>query len=509
MVEGECRVAKSNKIKCMVFHTAIILTIAYMVWRVVFTLPFEAGMPSMVLAMLLLLVEIIHLACTIEQLTYKKDKKIPGVRLRKEEKRVLVAFNDGNYGVEPNDLQGLIEQYRNSILASKVYWGRTICRGFFIIIPIVACFCDLVILNEGLVKSVYVWIVFYCIFELAIKLNSDGYRNARVNNFYDTAMFSYVSIPVIFEKLGIKKHSQFKSRKKYVYLIPHILLIAASIIGIVICAIKTVNDMEIYHILVMMWLISNTYMLVFTVFFLFGRKRERKVERYSICVNTVIKTDKFELEAKTIDMSETGISVETDFPEYISEEENVEMVINAGDTSIALNGQIVYFTNYGDKYKGAFYITDIDEENRNKYLKLLYNREPEYKKISWVDISIIGEIIAIIRKRKEQGTRNLRKLARIDLYKELKTSSGKEVMLYNFCYEYMLVGHKKGQKVDREIEVVFEDGLVVKGDREYEKLSFPDEDRVVVLYQISNLSEFIQNENLKILLRQWADEYKA
>ena len=69
--------------------------------------------------------------------------------------------------------------------------------------------------------------------------------------------------------------------------------------------------------------------------------------------------------------------------------------------------------------------------------------------------------------------------------------------------------NKKKQKVDREIEVIFEDGLVVKGSREYEKLSFPDTDRVVVLYQVTNIEEFIKNKNLKPLLSKWSEEYKS
>ena len=213
-------------------------------------------------------------------------------------------------------------------------------------------------------------------------------------------------------------------------------------------------------------------------------------------------------------MSEGGVSLKTDFPEYIHDEEVVEIICranvinNENPIEVRFKAKVVYSNNYGDEYKYAFSIVAIDEENQKAYHNIMYNRKPTYRKISWGDASILGEVIAIIRKRKTKNTRNIRRLARLDLYKELMTTAGKDVLLYNFSYEFMLLGHKKKQKIEREVEVVFEDGLVVKGSREYEKLSFPDTDRVVVLYQVTNIDEFIKNKDLKPLLSKWSEEYK-
>ena len=88
------------------------------------------------------------------------------------------------------------------------------------------------------------------------------------------------------------------------------------------------------------------------------------------------------------------------------------------------------------------------------------------------------------------------------------TTSGTEVMLYNFNYEHMLVGYKWSKKVEEEIEIVIEDGLVMKGKMEKEKLTTSDTSRMAVLYRVSNLEEFITNKKLKVHISEWIDEQR-
>ena len=104
-------------------------------------------------------------------------------------------------------------------------------------------------------------------------------------------------------------------------------------------------------------------------------------------------------EGTTIDLTEGGISIKTGFPEYIHDDDVVEIICKAPDkdVSVRFKAKVVYTTNYGEEYKYAFCIVDIDEENKNAYKDIMYNRKPSYRKIQWVDASILGEICTIIK----------------------------------------------------------------------------------------------------------------
>ena len=514
---------KRKKQKITLFIMMIILSIAYMGWRIFVTTPFDVGGASIVLATVLLLVEFVNITVSYGHLAFTGEGKgMPSVRLVSEGKHTYVTFNEGKVGSIPNGLEGLVNQYKDCLVNSKIYWLRIICRFGYIIIPVIASIFGLVIFDTKFAYMIYVWAAFYFIFTLVVKGISNGYRNIRVNNFYDTGLLGNTLVPVVLEKLRLKKSSRISKKHRWGYIVPNVLLLVLSIVAVVMCLIRadkamtstqlvTIKNIGLYYIVILIWLIHNVYVLVITMFFLFGRKRERQLERHEIAVDALVKSDDVFFEGTTIDLTEGGISIKTGFPEYIHDDDVVEIICKAPDkdVSVRFKAKVVYTTNYGEEYKYAFCIVDIDEENKNAYKDIMYNRKPLYRKIQWVDASILGEIFTIIKKRKKKRTRNVRRLARLALYKELKTTTNRDVLLYNFSYEFMLLGHKKKQKIDREIEVIFEDGLVVKGSREYEKLSFPDTDRVVVLYQVTNIEEFIKNKNLKPLLSKWSEEYKS
>ena len=221
--------------------------------------------------------------------------------------------------------------------------------------------------------------------------------------------------------------------------------------------------------------------------------------------DVMVVSEKNTFEARTLELSEGVISILVDYPEYITYEEPVEIIIKNGVRDITFMAKVFYITEHEDIYNCVFTIEDMDEENEKAYNELVC----EYALTNNASkIGIWGKIKSIIKGGRDTIMNNKRKLARITLYKSLNTTEGKEVMLYNFNYEYMLIGFEKNEKIDKDIEVVFREGLTVKGTREYEKLSFPDADRVVILYQVTNTYDILSEKELKNMLVQWADEYK-
>ena len=122
--------------------------------------------------------------------------------------------------------------------------------------------------------------------------------------------------------------------------------------------------------------------------------------------------------------------------------------------------------------------------------------------------SVFGEVSSNIHKRFARYKRNTRRLARIDLYKNLKTKSGKDILFYNFNYEYMYVGFGYSSAIEDHIEIVLSDQLTIKGEIEYEKDNNINDGKVAVLYRVTNLHELLTNKEFRPLLEKWVKSYR-
>ena len=465
-----------------------------------------------------------------------------GIRIQKKGYKTYATSKIEANGLAPNDLKSLIKQRerwargciqslkkehillsRNlklkqkwSYINSLLYWYNPLCRLMYILAPILFGLFDIFVLEYTFVEMLYMWVPYYVFYTAAMRYVSGNIRNSRLSNVYDTIMYPYLIIPIILETIGIKK-KKFAVTKKdnslvkkntLKYAIPHIIAAVFSVLALIRCIVIAINTSSPYYMVVIFWLIYNLYGICMSIFFIIGRKIFRNVERFNVEIDVEIRAKYGTFKGKTLDISDNGLSVKFDFPEYIDEDEIVEIICESGRYKASLNASVVYFTNEGNGFKYAFVIENIDDANKREYLNIIYDREPTLPKVIEVSSSIFGELSSNIHSRIKKYAPNSRRLARINVYKKFNTTSGKEIMVYNFIYEHFLVGYIWSSKIDKNIEIIFDEVLVLKGEREYEKISHPDTKRVTILYKVTNLEEIITNEKLKLLLNEWIDSQK-
>lgn len=465
-----------------------------------------------------------------------------GVRIQKKGYRCYATDKVEANGLAPNDLRSLIRQRERwargciqtlrkehiflskdlkinqkiSYLESLLYWYNPLCRFMYIISPILFGLFDIYVLNYTFLEMLIMWLPYFVFYNYAIKFASGNIRNSRLSNLYDTIMYPYLLFPIILETLGIKKKKFVVTKKDnsnigkstLKYGIPHIIAVILSVLALIRCIKIAVNTGSPYYIVVIAWLAYNLYSIVMSVFFILGRKIERDVERFKVETDVKIDCKYGQYVGTTMDISDNGLSVLFDFPEYIGDDEIVAIECSTGRYVAKFQASIVYFTNYRDKFKYAFMIKDIDDVNKRSYLNIIYDREPTLPHKIGAKDSVFGEVSSNIHKRFAGYQRNARRLARIDFFKQLKTKDGKRVFLYNFNYEYMYVGFSNESAVKDQIEIVLSGNMILKGKIEYEKANNHGDGNVTVLYRVTNLHELLTNDKLRPLLTEWIKDYR-
>lgn len=464
-----------------------------------------------------------------------------GVRIQKKGYRCYATDKVEANGLAPNDLRSLIKQRERwargciqtlrkenilfskdlnlkqkiSYLESLLYWYNPLCRLMYVVSPILFGLFDIYVLKYTFIDMLIMWLPYFVFYNYAIKFASGNIRNSRLSNLYDTIMFPYLTIPIILETLGrkkkkfvvTKKDNSNVGRSTFKYGIPHIIAAVLSILALIRCTVIAINTESPYYLVVIIWLGYNLYSIIMAIFFVLGRKIERDVERFSVETDVAIDCKYGHYVGKTIDISDNGLSVLVDFPEYI-DDEIVTIECSTDKYVSEFKASVVYFTNYKGKFKYAFMITEIDDVNKRNYLNIIYDREPTLPSKIHRNASVFGEVSSNIHKRFARYKRNTRRLARIDLYKNLKTKSGKDILFYNFNYEYMYVGFGYSSAIEDHIEIVLSDQLTMKGEIEYEKDNHINDGKVAVLYRVTNLHELLTNKEFRPLLEKWVKSYR-
>lgn len=464
-----------------------------------------------------------------------------GIRIQREGYICYATNKVEANGLAPNDLKSLIKQrerwargciqtlksshiifmrgfkikQKKSYINSLLYWYNPFCRLMYIIAPILFGLFDIYVLNYAFMEMIYIWAPYFITYNLAIKFVSGNIRNSRLSNIYDTIMFLYLIIPILLETLGIKKKKFVVTKKDnsgikkstFKYAVPHIiaaLFSGAALIRCISIAIKTNSS---YYIVVICWLAYNLYFVIMSIFFVLGRKIERRVERFIARLDVEIECKYGKLYGKTIDISENGISVKLDFPEYINIDDTVKITCKSERKTAVFEGTVIYTTKVKHGFKYAFELTSIDEINKSNYYNIVYDRIPTLPSVIEEKASVFGEISSNIHRRFEKYTYNSRRLVRIDVDRNAETINGDKIKIYNFNYDYILIGYKKLINRDK-IEINIGKDIVIKAVPEKNKKFEMKNKKKAELFRITNLEEFINNKDFRPILNKWIEDYR-
>lgn len=395
-------------------------------------------------------------------------------------------------GLAPNDFKSLIKQRQRwgrgcvqtirsadflfsdlslrsklSYITCLLYWWTFLRRFIYILSPILFIIFGIVVVDCSLKEILFIWLPSYILYNLSLRVLSSNIRNQKWSNIVDTIIFPFMIIPIFVESIGFRlnkflvtpKNRVARKNTEFKYAIPHIILIITTVAALVICIKDIVMYKNFGSIVLLYWLILNLYFLSIAVFFMVGRINFRGEERFNCNIKVKILFNGNEVGGITSDISESGMAILLDTPEYVPYDKDVLIIINDGDSFYRVNGNIVHVSNVNNKWKYSFKLIFDSEEDKRNYYKLLYNRE--HSLALKMNSTIIKELYNNIIKRNKSLVKSNRKLPRINLNMKVRElNTGEYIEVINYNYEYILI--KNSDKEKDELLVNLDEHLNLK-----------------------------------------------
>lgn len=350
----------------------------------------------------------------------------------------------------------------------------------------------MLVVKCDLLGLLFMWAPSYLIYNHALKILSGKIRNQRWSNIVDTIICPYMIVPILLETFGISLRKFAVTSKEKIttrsaqmrYAIPHILLLIATVLGVVFCA----RDMIIYwslgSIVVLFWLCMNGYFLAMAVIFMTGRVNYRSTERYYSHVAVEFPAAEGTVRAVTSDISENGFAFLIDFPEYVPIEKDIPFTLRDNGYEAVVHGRAVHVDQVGDLWKYSVQITPEDNEDRLEYLQIVYDRVPTLA--VGIRTSAIKDLLVFVRKKIKSSQPANRKLPRIVMEYSTATTDGVSVTVLDFNYQYITVA---GLEEQTQAQLKFAPDVLLDIERV--------EGRKNELYLIKNWEEVSESQVLR------------
>ncbi|MGL4850333.1 MAG: glycosyltransferase [Clostridium sp.] len=375
-----------------------------------------------------------------------------------------------------------------SYLTCFLYWWTFFRRLIYILSPILFSVFGIIIVDCTLKELMLIWLPSYLLYNITLKKLSGDLRNQKWNNIIDTIIFPYLIIPIMLETIGIKlkkfnvtdKDKVHSKNTEIKYVIPHIVLLVATIIGVLVTIGLMLKYKVIAGVIILYWLLLNGYFLVMAILFMLSRINYRKEDRYCVREEVEIWTVNEAIIGVTYDLSESGMSVILDKPRYIPQNEIIKLSISTKDYYSEFRGKVIHVNNMGDGYKYSIKILAMSEEDRREYYGIVYDRE--HTLAMALRSNTIKEIKNNILNRVKGVKQSKRALPRIVLNKLVKERDNRVIKIVDFNYEYVLLDKVYDEKITLNI-----DGILLY-------LRLVDLGRSDSLYKIENYSEVLSDK---------------
>lgn len=416
--------------------------------------------------------------------------------------------------------KGLNFSQKLSYLSAISYWYSSLKRLIYIMAPILYSVFGVVVFKCNLWQILIFWLPMYLFSSESLKLVSKNIRTTKWTNVYETIMFPSLIIVVILETFGITQTKFAVTRKggavedknyQYKKAIPHITLAVLSVIGICNCIRWTFEIGTPAFAVLMFWLVLNMYNILMSIFFMLGRKVFRKNIRFSIEEQATLSFDNRTLTCNTYDISEGGLSILSDFPEYIPYNKSIDVNIKTQRYNTNFKASIVQVSEINKKWKYAFKVDQIDESNFKQLLNIVYDRVPSLPKNIEKNNSIFDDIRINILKRSVKTVAFNRKLARVNINKNIKSLQCGQVDIINFNYDCIVVKtdiqYKNTEYLTIPISSTINLNCKYVKDINFIKLKTSElKVKSVQLYEIQNKSEIKYNDEFRQILKQWINK---
>lgn len=402
---------------------------------------------------------------------------------------------------------------RLSYFACELYWWSFFRRFVFMLAPILFMIFNVPVIICTPIQMLLFWLPCYLTSYIAMRQSSSDIRNAKWSNVFDTVLFPYLMLPIMFEALGFKKRDFHVTEKKrtvntesdLIMALPHMMLSLLSVAAIFRSIGQVVEYESFGPLIVLFWLCVNLYALILACFFMVGRTNKRMTERYYVEIPAEINIDGNYVYCCTNDISEGGMSLVMDNCIDIAVSGIYSITLRTHHYEAEIKAKLVCFREKNNQFIYSFKIEEIDEYNRGEYYQMVYDRHPSLPDSIASHDSFFYDIKENIDRRKpaNQTNKQRRRNIRIPVEKFLDCECGKAYIVdYNFRY-FVLAPEKVP-------ESKYGDSLKVFPISERKDVFFDGEYKRTFnngwkLYFIKNHREIAFNSSLDDVINEWAN----
>lgn len=330
-----------------------------------------------------------------------------------------------------------------SYLSCLLYWWTFLRRIIYILSPILFTVFGVLVVKTDIWGILLFWLPSYLIYNHSLRLLSGKVRDQKWSNIVDTILCPYMVLPIMAETFGIrmKKFSVTSKEKtvsrsaKIIYAVPHIILLAASIVGIYFSVVNMLMYHNVLGLVVMFWLCMNTYFLAMSVFFLLGRINFRSSERFYAKIPISFSVGTRRVQGMTSDISEYGLAFVTDFPEFLYGVKEYEL--QDGKWRAHVKGEVVHVMRQGDRWKYSVKLQELSFQEKQDYDQIVFDRIPTLA--TEIKTSAMKDLQVFFKRKTASSVLSKRRLPRIMLDCSVQTEDGGMVHISDYNYQYIML----------------------------------------------------------------------
>jgi len=387
--------------------------------------------------------------------------------------------------------------------ASMWYWYSPFKMFIYIMAPILYATFGYVVIKCTLPQILMFWLPMYISSNITLRMLSGNIRTTKWSRVYETVLFPFLFFPVLLETFGISM-KKFKVTQKgdvkseqgenFIYSIPFLVFILLSLIGIYNSVKIMFMTASINPIVILFWLTANMFSLMMALFFIQGRSIMRKSERVTAQVDCRIEDEYETILCKTKDFSEIGISVMTEKPYFIDDEEEVAIWVMSQRYEARLSAKVIHVSKEDNMWKYAFKITDLPKEYKADYMQLIYDRTPTMPLTLDDSLSSFDDLRINITNRTKSTIYDSRRFARIDIADIGEIKGSRKIKIRNFDYKHIAFDTPVNDKI---LNVKLSNGLIL--DCIYDRTVSEN----MKIYNVENIKEIYKDPRKRLLLNEW------
>lgn len=451
------------------------------------------------------------------------------------EKKQFVSLGIGETlasGLSPQDLKSLVQQrirwargviatgrkmhiftspdltvaQKMNYWASIWYWYAPLKRLIYIMSPIMYATFNFMVFKCTLPQVLLFWLPMFISSNISLRMLSKNIRSTKWTSIYETVIFPFMLLPVLFESVGISM-KKFKVTKKdgvqnekgrnFIYTVPFLILIVLSLIGIVRCIMIMLDSGSFGPIVVLFWLVYNLFLLVMSLFFVDGRIPYRKTERVMVQTPCRVKYQDEEYEGVTWDASEEGLAVRLRKPYFFEKDTNVEVLMDTEDYHVDLFGTVVHVAQRGDAWNFSLKITEMNG-SYDDLLGILYDRIPTVPMEIKRDSGSFEDLKLNLKKRVTPPFYQKRNYPRVYIGEALPVADGgADIWVNDFNYICITV---KEENAPEKFRLRIKEDIIL--DCQYET----EIRKGLRLYNVANYREIVEKRKTRNELVDWLME---